>query len=146
MPDTLKIANATMKALSMSYGSNDAVAALINARFGINTCAGTISKKMSGVLQWTIVDALALEDGAGQYPITGLFSRRLAENPEPSSGCLVQHSASIAKEAGEAVAAVLKAAQSACSGEHATAVRELDEVEAAIKAARARLAAAQTDT
>ncbi|MEM6891857.1 MAG: hypothetical protein AAF636_27630 [Pseudomonadota bacterium] len=139
MADILKICRASTRALVARYGCYDAVASLVSARFGVPASKGTISKKMAGHNEWTLPEIIALEDEAGEYPVTRALARRLKGQPENNEQCLLKHGASIAKEAGEAIAAVLSAQSAAQSGEVAEAIRELDELMHAARQARARL-------
>lgn len=136
MSDTRLVIRATMKAMIERFGCYDAVAELLNARWGGGHSKGTISKKTSGALDFTVLDVLALEDALGEYPVTRMLARRMAERPE-HGGSLLAAGGLIAKEAGEAVAAVLAAAQSAGAREQAQAVTEIDEAIAALRRARA---------
>ena len=61
MPDIRLISRANMKALVDWFGCYDAVAETINTRWGGGASKGTISKKTTGVLDWTVADVVALE-------------------------------------------------------------------------------------
>lgn len=122
------------------FGCFDAAAETINARWGRGASKGTISKKISGQLDWTVADVVALEDASGRYPVTRMLARRL-DNAGSREGCILQYAGSIAKEAGEAVAALLSASQSADAGDRAQAIKELHDVETAVRLARERLEA-----
>jgi hypothetical protein len=138
MCDLMRQARVSMAALVQSLGCFDAVAETINARWGASASKGTISKKMAGQLDWTMADVIALEDAAGRFPITRMLARRRAAR-STAPGTLIQDGASIAKEAGEAIAAVLAAEQSSGADERAEAIKEVDEAIVALRAARARL-------
>lgn len=124
------------------FGCYDAAAETLNARWGRGASKSTISRKIAGSMEWTILDLIAFEDAAGSYPITRMLARRIDGGVKPSTdgyadaGC-------ISKEAGEAVQALLSATQSACAGERADAVKELNDVKEAVEAAIARLEAGQ---
>jgi hypothetical protein len=141
MSDFKLIANAHMQALVGRLGCLDAVAETINARWGACASKGTISRKCSGSLDWTVVDVVALEDALGAFPVTKLLERRRAQfaASAPQVSGLV-HAAAISREAGEAVASILAAEQSDGAGERAQAIKEIDEAVAALTAARRRLA------
>lgn len=133
--------SASLSALIQGYfGCFDAAAETINARWGRGASKGTISKKISGQLDWTVADVVALEDASGRYPVTRMLARRLDAAPSPD-GCLLKHAGSIAKEMGEAVAAILAAEQSASADDKAQAIKELHEAETAVRLARERLEA-----
>jgi len=122
------------------FGCYDAAAETINARWGRGASKGTISKKVTGQLDWTVADVIALEDASGRFPVTRMLARRLESGSKPES-CLLQHAGSIAREAGEAVGALLAASQSADAGDRAQAIKELHDVETAVRLARERLEA-----
>jgi hypothetical protein len=128
-----------MKSLVQWFGCNDAVAATFNARWGGGASKGTISKKVNGLLDWTVADVIALEDVAGQFPVTRLLARRLEHAIPVPSGCLLRDGSSIAKESGEAIAAILSAEQSSGVAERVQAITEIDEAIEALGRARARL-------
>lgn len=140
MPDERKLVQAHMRSLIKGYGCLDAAAETINAHWDCETSKGTLSKKLSGQFDWTISDIIALEDGLDQHPVTRLLARRL----EPSEGegveCLNEQSGVIAKECGEAVAAILSAQRSANSQDETNAVKEIDEALVSLMDARDTLA------
>lgn len=144
MPDLRKISRANMKSIVDWFGCFDAVAETINARWDRiggsgGASKGTISKKASGILDWTLVDVIALEDARGDYPITRMMVRRLKDRVAVVDCCLLQQSGVIAKESGEAISAILAAEQSSCADEKAQAITEIDEAMQALRAARSRL-------
>ena len=139
MPDFRKIVRANMKSLVDWLGCYDAVAETFNARWGGGASKGTVSKKVSGNLDWTVADVIALEDAAGRYPVTRMLARRLESRQVLKGGSLLMDGSSIAKESGEAIAAILAAEQSSCADERAQAVKEIDEAVSALRQARVRL-------
>jgi hypothetical protein len=139
MTDIRQISRAHMKALIDWFGCYDAVAETINTRWGGGASKGTISKKTTGVLDWTVADVVALEDASGRYPVTRLLARRLENRTEITNNCLLLQTGIIAKESGEAIAAILSAEQSSGADERAQAITEIDEAIAALKVARSRL-------
>jgi len=139
MADLRKITHASMRALVEGYGCYDAVAEVFNARWGGGASKGTISKKMSGQLDWTVAEIIALEDASGHHPITRLLARRLEERNNCGGGSLMAQTGAIAKESGEAIAAILAAEQSFDADECAQAVTEIDEAVAAMELARQKL-------
>ncbi len=146
MPDFRKISRANMKSIVDWFGCFDAVAETINARWGGGASKGTISKKVSGKLDWTLADVIALEDASGRFPVTRLMARRLEDRVVMAENCLVQQSGVIAKEGGEAISAILAAEQSSCADEKAQAIKEIDEAMFALRQARSRLEeSARTD-
>ncbi|MEX5515694.1 hypothetical protein [Pseudophaeobacter sp. 1A09344] len=128
-----------MKSLVDWLGCYDAVAETFNARWGGGSSKGTVSKKVSGNLDWTVADVIALEDAAGRYPVTRMLARRLEERPVDDGGSLLMDGSSIAKESGEAISAILAAEQSTCADERAQAIKEIDDAMFAMRRARARL-------
>jgi hypothetical protein len=143
MPDIRNIARAHMAALVDWFGCYDAVAELFNARWGGGASKGTVSKKLAGHLDWTVADVIALEDAAGRFPITRLLARRLEQRAGIDAGCTLTDASSIAKESGEAIAAILAAEQSSGARENAQAIKEIDEAIEALRRARDRMREAQ---
>lgn len=139
MPDLRKISRANMKSIVDWFGCFDAVAETINARWGGGASKGTISKKASGTLDWTLADVIALEDASGRFPVTRLMARRLEDRVTMADSCLMQQSGVIAKESGEAISAILAAEQSSGANEKAQAIKEIDEAIDALRQARCRL-------
>jgi len=141
MLDLRKIAHANMKSIVDWFGCFDAVAESINARWGAGASKGTISKKASGQLDWTLADVIALEDASGRYPVTRLMARRLESRVVVTDENLMVQAGSIAKESGEAISAILAAEQSSCANERVQAICEIDEAIYAMVQARTRLEA-----
>lgn len=139
MPDYRKISRASMKSIIDWFGCYDAVAETINSRWGGGASKGTVSKKASGALDWTIADVIALEDASGRFPVTRMMTRRLSEQDLGDDGCLLQDGSSIAKESGEALKALLDAQQSNSADDLAQAVCEINEAIEALKKARRRV-------
>ena len=146
MPDLRKISRANMKSIVDWFGCFDAVAETINARWGGGASKGTISKKASGTLDWTLADVIALEDASGRFPVTRMMARRLENRTVSADGCLMTQSGVIAKESGEAISAILAAEQSSCADEKAQAIKEIDEAMLALRQARGRLEGASAET
>jgi hypothetical protein len=67
------------------------------------------------------------------------MARRLENRFETVDGCLIQQSGVIAKESGEAIAAILAAEQSCGADEQAQAIKEIDDAMQALRLARSRL-------
>ncbi|RBW43411.1 hypothetical protein DS901_10245, partial [Loktanella sp. D2R18] len=115
-------------------------AATINARWGGGSSKGTVSKKASGILDWTVADVIALEDASEQFPITQMMVKRLEAQEVINDICLMSLTGTIAKENGEAIAAILSAQQSSSADDRVRAMKEIDEAIVALQQARARLA------
>lgn len=139
MPDVNKLTHRAMRSLVQGYGCYDAVAEVLNSRWGCGTSKGTISKKMSGQLDWTLSDVIALQDAAGDYPVTRILARQNEEHPTGVISCLVAHTGVIAKEYGEATNAILSATQSSCADKRAEAVTEIDQAITALEEARRKV-------
>ena len=139
MADLLKISRASMKSIVGWFGCYDAVAETINARWGGGSSKGTISKKVSGALEWTLADIIALEDASGQFPVTRMMARRLEAREVIADICLMSLTGVIAKENGEAISAILAAEQSSGANERVRAIKEIDDAVVAMQQARARL-------
>lgn len=137
MSDQIANISAVMRSLAERFGCLDAVAETIAARRGRSVSKGTISQKLNGSLDWTLADMIALEDAFGVHPVTRLIARRLNDKPEAAAENLLTAGAEMAKEGGEAIAAVLAAQASACCHDEARAICEIDEGIAAMMRARA---------
>jgi len=137
--DVIGVAHSSMRALVAAFGCLDAAAEAINLRGRGGASKGTLSRKMSGSYDWSLVEVVALEDAAGQYPVTRLLARRLQDQAVPGPGSLISDSAGIAKESAEAIGAILAAAQSSRAAQTDDAIREVDEAIEALTVARARL-------
>jgi len=131
---------ACTRALVQRFGCYEAAAATISARLGTATGKGTVSKKMAGQRDFSVPEIVALEDAMGDHPVSRMLARRLGGAEQRMAGVdLVEQGGLIAKEAGEAVNAILAAGQSAGRGREAAAVVEIDEAIAALEAARQHL-------
>lgn len=139
MPDVNKLTHRAMRSLVQGFGCYDAVAEVLNARWGCGASKGTISKKMSGQLGWTLSDVIALQDASREYPVTRILARQHEERPNGVISCLVAHTGVIAKEYGEATNAILAATLSSCADKRAEAVTEIDQAIAALKQAREKV-------
>lgn len=141
MSEPRALTRAVMRALVTRFGCLDAAAETINARLGGGVCKGTLSKKLAGHLDFTVPEVWALEDAMGEFPMTRILARRLAGVvPGMAGGSLVGQGGLIAKETGEAVAALLSADQSATARDSAAAIVEIDEAIAVLRQARDVLA------
>ena len=138
MTDYLKIASASMKSVVDWFGCLDAAAECIAARWGGRPNKATISKKLTGTLDWTVADVIALEGARGAFPVTRLMARRLEQHDDALAGSLLLDGSEIAKECGEAIAAILAAQQSCNADNLARAVAELDEAMTPMRRARSR--------
>lgn len=134
--------DAQMRALVGGHGCLEAAAEAVNARWGTNVCKGTLSRRVSSELPWTILDVIGLEDALGRYPVTRMMARRMGET---AAGDVVSAAQAVAKETGEAVAALMGATVTAAPAEMARAVVEIDEAIEALRQARAALEAGQHD-
>lgn len=140
MHDARRFIASQMAALIQGhYGCLDAAAEAINARFGSALHKGTLSRRYSGASGWPIDHVWALEDAAGQFPLTNVRARQIAAAPAPRGAARPVLAASAAKEAGEAIGAIVLAETSASAGDHLAAVREIDEAITALQSYRARL-------
>ncbi len=136
MTDRRRI-NALMSALiDGTFGCLDGAAETINARWGRGVCKGTLSKKLSLQLDWTLSDIVALEDAAGRYPVTRMLARRMNDASRSAPSSMLEQAGMISREAGEAVSAILSAEMSAQADSRAEALREVDEAIEALRQAR----------
>lgn len=139
MTDRLTTTNLMMKALVERSGGLVAVESILAARWG-KASAGTISKKLHGHLDWTIADAIALQDAAGDSPIWDYLAGGTAQAVKVD-GCLVAATAKSVRETSEAHEAALAAAMSTDPDAKAKAVKEARESLAATQALLSRLEA-----
>ncbi|MBD9528404.1 hypothetical protein [Paracoccus sp. PAR01] len=133
---------AHMRSMVARFGCLDAAAETINARFGASVSKGTISRKLSGSLDWSVLDVAAMEAALGAYPVTRLMDQVRVQaaisGTIPNTSSIAQ-AASISRESGEAVASILAAEQSNCAGDIVQAIKEIDDALAAMTASRAAL-------
>ena len=102
-------------------------------RLGAEVSKGSISKRLSGHLDWPLVEIIALEDAVGDPCVRRSMAGSLPEIAEGRN--LLQATADVVREHGEAVAAVMDFASG--RGDHARARKEVQDV----VAVTARLAA-----
>ena len=69
--------------------------------------AGTLSKKRSGAAPIAVWEVAALEEMTGSYPVTQMLFRRMGQHPQPDED-LGAMAARLARESGEAMAAILE--------------------------------------
>lgn len=144
MSDLRGVINAHVSALVDGfYGCLDAAAETINARCGGSVCKGTLSKRMAGLHGWAVEDVIALEDASRRYPVTRMMARRLVGTDGGVAGCVISQAGWIAREAGEAVSAILAAQQSEQANDRVRAIAEIDEAVEALRRARATMEALQ---
>lgn len=119
---------AFMARLIEAAGGVDPAAALIGARLGRDVSKGSISKRQSGGLDWPLVEVMALEDAVGQPIVRRWLAQGL---PEAADAQTMAHGvAEVAREAGEAVAAVMDLMGG--SGSRVRARKELSEARDAL--------------
>jgi hypothetical protein len=142
MSDPVLILNAHMSALVSRLGCFDAVAETLTARWGGGCSKGTISRKVSGSLDWTVRDVIGIEDALSEFPVTRMLERRRAGVAVAAPVSMILQAGAISRETGEAVGAILAAEQSARAEDRAQACKELTEAIAALQTALSRLEAA----
>lgn len=123
-----------MRALVQGWGCLDSAACVIATRWHGAANRGTLSKKMSGLLEWSLLDVIALQDASGRYPVLDILQRQRDEDagdqgiaPRAAPGDLLRAVAAVAKETGEAVSALLVAQASGRAADLATAAVEIAE-------------------
>ena len=134
MSDRL-IISAFMQGLVSRAGGVDAAAAIIGARHGSDVSKGSISKRLSGHLDWPLVEIIALEDALGDHCVRRWLARSLPEAAEGQN--LMQGAGAMAVEAGEAMAAVMDFTSG--RGSKAKARKEVQDARAATDALAALL-------
>ncbi|WP_028029909.1 hypothetical protein [Gemmobacter nectariphilus] len=133
------IIRAFMAGLIERAGGVDAAAAVIGARLGADVSKGSVSKRQSGQLDWPLVEIMALEDAVGDPCVRRWLARSLPEVAQ--SQTLMQAVADVAREHGEAVAAVMDFASG--KGSQDRARKEVADAQAAITTLAARMEAPQ---
>jgi hypothetical protein len=134
-PDSMMI-RAHMARLVREAGGVEAAAALISADTGNEMSKGTVSKYNAGLLEWKLVEILALERAVGARPVSRWVANGVPEVGESAS--LMVAVAAAAKEHGEAIAAVIAASMG--TGSLSIAKRELQEASVALQSLTATLA------
>lgn len=94
-----------MARLIAAAGGVDPAAALIGARLGREVSKGSISKRQAGLLDWPLLEVWALEDALADPCISEFRSRSLPSHVQASG--LLQLMPEVARESGEALAAVM---------------------------------------
>lgn len=121
--------NAFMRGLVQRAGGLDAAGALIGAQLGGEVHKGTISKRLSGQLDWPLVEIMALEDAVGDPCVRRWLSRSLTDGGAQQD--IMQSVASVLKEHGEAMGAALAFASG--RGSLVDARKEVAESRAALR-------------
>ena len=138
MSDRL-IISAFMQGLVARAGGVDAAAAIIGARHGYDVSKGSISKRLSGHLDWPLVEIMALEDALDDHCVRRWLARSL---PQAAVGQnLMQGAGTMAVEAGEAMAAVMDFISGRGTGDKAR--KEVQDAVAATAAMAALLEASE---
>ncbi len=129
--------DAHMRAMVAAHGCLEAAAEALGARWGVSVQKGTLSKRLSGELAWGVLDVIGIEDALGRYPITRMMARR---RQEMVIGDIVVAAQDVARETGEAVAALTGVALGASNAQRCRVMVELDEAIEALRKARCALA------
>lgn len=99
------VLRAFMQGLVDRLGGVEAAAACIAARWGGEVSKGSISKRLAGHLDWPLIEIIALEDAAGDPCVRRWLARSLPEVAQGQN--LLQATADVVREHGEAVSAVI---------------------------------------
>ncbi|MCJ8139373.1 hypothetical protein [Falsirhodobacter halotolerans] len=126
MPDERKILTAFMSKLIAQCGGYDAAVAILEARWDHPVSKGTLSKKKSGILDWTVTDVIALQEAVGKRPVFDWLNS-LDDDPEVLA-CHIAGAADLSREYGDAMSAVLSART---PDDKAKAIKELHDVRGA---------------
>lgn len=70
MSDEHIILNEFMRKMVADLGGLDAASMWIALRWGTPISKGTLSRKVNGSLDWTLMDIIALQDAAKVHPVT----------------------------------------------------------------------------
>lgn len=120
MSDRRAVIRAFMANLIRKAGGVDAAAEIIAADLGTPVSKGSISKRQSGQLDWSLVEIMALQDALLEYPVGDWFAQT---KPEAAEGQTLMHSVGrMAAESGEAMAAAMEFASG--RGSKAQALKE----------------------
>lgn len=71
------VIDAFMRSLVDRLGGVDATAAVLSARHGVEVHKGTISKRMHGLLDWPLIDIMAIEDAVRDPCVRRWLARSL---------------------------------------------------------------------
>lgn len=115
-------------------GGVDAVAAVLEARYGVGT-KSTVSKMCRGQIGVTADAFVAVEDFLGSYPISRRLIERTGREPRIAQP-LSELAATCAVAAGEAHGALVRAMSETSAGGSALTRGECTEVLARMRAAR----------
>ncbi len=115
-------------------GGVEAVAAVLEARFGVGT-KSTVSKMCRGQIGVTLDAVVAVEDFLNSYPISRRLVERLGREPQGAQP-LSELAATCAVSAGEAHAALIRAMSETSAGGSALTRGERTDVLAKMRAAR----------
>lgn len=102
-----KMINAFMAGLIKRAGGVDAVAAIITAATGEPTSKGSISKRLSGQLDWSAVDIWALEDALGDPCVSRWRIQNRTKTEEDDS--FASATVAAVRESSEATTAIMEA-------------------------------------
>ena len=136
MSDLKSVTHYAMRALVHKIGCFDAVAAVINARWGGGASKGTISKKMNGQLDWTVADVIAVQDAAGDHSVTRILARAGDDMPSGVRVDPMELVSNSVRESAEAIGAVLSSLQSGDDMARAEVIVEIDQAIDALAALR----------
>lgn len=117
-----------MAGLIRRAGGIEAAAALIGAGIGREVGKGTVSKRQAGVLDWPLVEIMALEDALGDACVRRWLARSL---PEDGGRDLMLEIAEVSREHGEAIYTAL--AYATGSGARSVARKEVAEALEAVQ-------------
>lgn len=118
------ILSSFMQSLITAVGGFDAAVAVIEARWGRGMSKGTLTKKLAGQLDWSVLDILALQQATGVESVTDWM---VSLGPRAAvARTLASTAPDFAREAGEAQAALMAAMAS--PGNEALRARAAKEV------------------
>lgn len=138
-----------MQDLVRSNNKLSAAVRRINTYFPKSASTTTLSRKMNGTAAWTIKDMIALQTGALLFPVNDTilevqreYEAEWAEAPKRGKNASpAEMQARFSIEAGEAMAALIRARESRDVGDLADAVNQIDDVIAVSTAMRASIIA-----
>ena len=129
-----QVTRAIFDGLVRRAGGVDAVAAILEARYG-SSSKGTVSKMCSGQLAVSVDAAMAVEDALGAFPLTNrMFERTGREGVR--RGCLKELAAMSTIATGQAHASLIRAYSQVSEDPDRLTTKERAEVIADMRAAR----------
>lgn len=119
------------------FGCYDAALASINEQLGTSVCKATMTHRKNGEAGWPVEEVMVLESIAGAFPVTDMMeaNREKALQNLDAETCPITQAGRIAKESGEAVEAIIRAARRPNAEDSTKAIVEIKEAIEALQGA-----------